>query len=70
MVVGSSPVAATLSSYIKPGLCKEFLDIQATSESRFTLNIFFFLGGGGSGSTKKCNHDCDYALIKTTWRSV
>ena len=46
MVVGSSPVAATLSSYIKPGLCKEFLDIQATSESRFTLNIFFFFGGG------------------------
>ena len=26
----------------------------------------FFLGGG---STKKCDHDCDQALIKSSWRS-
>ena len=27
----------------------------------------FFLGGG---SMKKCGHDCDQALIKSSWRSV
>ena len=26
-----------------------------------------FLGGG---STKKCNHNCDQALIKSSWGSV
>ena len=27
----------------------------------------FFLSGS---STKKCNHDCDQALIKSSWLSV
>ena len=25
---------------------------------------------GGGGSTKKCNHDCDQSLIKSSWGSV
>ena len=37
MVVGSNPVAVTLTSDIAPFLSKEFLDIQATIECRFTL---------------------------------
>ena len=31
-------------------------------------NTDFF--GGGGGSTKKCDHDCDQALIKSSWESV
>ena len=27
----------------------------------------FFFGGA---STKKCDHDCDHALIKSSWGSV
>ena len=37
MVVSSNPFAATLTSDIAPVLSKEFLDIQATIECRFTL---------------------------------
>ena len=38
MVVGSSPVAVTLLSDIVPVSSKDFLEIQATAECRFTLN--------------------------------
>ena len=38
MVVGSTPVAVTENSDIAPVLSKEFLDIHATIECRFTLN--------------------------------
>ena len=40
------------------------------------IQIFFFGRGGGggggggggcSGSTKKCNHDCNQAFIKCSW---
>ena len=37
MVVGSTPIAATSTSDFAPVSNKEFLDIQATIESRFTL---------------------------------
>ena len=37
MVVGSSPVAITLTSDIVPVLSKEFVDIQATIACVFTL---------------------------------
>ena len=37
MVVGSSPVAVTLTSDFAPASSKEFLDIQTTVECRFTL---------------------------------
>ena len=37
MVVGSSPVAVTLTSDFAPASSKEFLDIQATIECGFTL---------------------------------
>ena len=37
MVLGSSPVAVTSPSDFAPALSKEFLDIQATVECRFTL---------------------------------
>ena len=37
MVVGSIPVAVTETSDFAPALSKEFLDIQATIECRFTL---------------------------------
>ena len=33
-------------------------------------NLLFFLGGDGSGITRKCDHDCDQALIKSSWGSV
>ena len=39
MVVSSNPFAATLISDIAPVLNKEFLDIQATIECRFTLKL-------------------------------
>ena len=37
-----------------------------------TIFFLFFFGGvgGGGGSTKKCDHDCDQALIKSSWESV
>ena len=36
---------------------------------------FFFVcvgvgGWGGGGSTKKCDHNCDQAFIKSNWGSV
>ena len=38
------------------------------------IYIFFFGGGGGGGGgggfTKKCNLECDQALIKSSLRSV
>ena len=37
MIVSSNPVAITYTSDIAPVLSKEFLDIQATIECRFTL---------------------------------
>ena len=37
MVVGSDPVAVTKTADIAPVSSKEFLDIQATAECRFTL---------------------------------
>ena len=37
MVVGSNPVAVTQTSDIAPALSKEFLDIQATTEWKFSL---------------------------------
>ena len=37
MVMSSNPVAVTSTSDIAPILSKEFLDIQATTEYRFTL---------------------------------
>ena len=37
MVLGSNPVAVTSTSDFVPASSKEFLDIQATIESRFTL---------------------------------
>ena len=37
MVLGSSPVAVTSLSDFAPASSKEFLDIQATIESGFTL---------------------------------
>ena len=37
MVLGSSPVAVTSPSDFAPASSKEFLDIQATVECRFTL---------------------------------
>ena len=37
MVLGSSPVAVTLTSDYAPASSKEFLDIQATIECEFTL---------------------------------
>ena len=37
VVVGSSPVAVTKTSDFAPALSKEFLDIQATIEFKFTL---------------------------------
>ena len=37
VVVGSSPVAVTLTSDFAPASSKEFLDTQATIECRFTL---------------------------------
>ena len=33
-------------------------------------NFFLVAGGGGSGSTKHCDHDSDQGLIKTSWGSV
>ena len=37
MVVGSSPVAVTLTSDFVPASSKEFLDVQTAVECRFTL---------------------------------
>ena len=37
MVVGSNPVDVTLTSDVVPVSSKEFLNIQATIERRFTL---------------------------------
>ena len=37
MVVGSNPVDLTLTSDVVPVANKEFLNIQATTERRFTL---------------------------------
>ena len=39
MIVGSSPVTVTYTSDFMPVLSKEFLDIQATLESGFTLKL-------------------------------
>ena len=37
MVLGSGPVAVTSPSDFVPGSSKQFLDIEATIESEFTL---------------------------------
>ena len=37
VVVGSNPVVVIYTSYMPPVLSKEFLDIQAAIECRFTL---------------------------------
>ena len=37
MVVGSTPIAVTQTSDIVPVLSKEFIDIEANIECRFTL---------------------------------
>ena len=37
MIVGSNPVSVTETSDIAPVSTEEFLDIQATTECRFTL---------------------------------
>ena len=42
MVVGSIPVAVTQSLNIAPVSSKEFLDIQAITECRFTLIELMF----------------------------
>ena len=39
VVVSSSPVSVTQTSDITPVLSKEFLDLQATTECRFTLKL-------------------------------
>ena len=41
-------------------ILKRYINIQGVIQK--------FLGG--SGSTKKCGHDCDQALIKSSWGSV
>ena len=40
MIAGSSAVAITQTSDIAPIMSKEFLDIQAIKERRFTLNAY------------------------------
>ena len=40
VVVGSNPLVVIYTSYMPPVLSKEFLDIQAAIECRFTLKRF------------------------------
>ena len=58
MVVGSSPVAVTLTSDFVPASSKEFLEIQATTECGFTLKFVSDMTRTYSQVSKYYGNDC------------